>query len=65
MLNVLRLSDGVDTATFSERTGLPLNVIAKPLNEASQKALLDPHPSKLKATPQGLRYLNNLQELFL
>ncbi len=65
MLNVLRLSDGVDTATFSERTGLSLNVIAKNLHEASQKGLLDHHPSKLKATPQGLRYLNNLQELFL
>ena len=65
MLNVLRLSDGVDTATFSERTGLPLNAIAKNLHEASQKGLLDHHPSKLKATPQGLRYLNNLQELFL
>lgn len=65
MLNVLRLSDGVDTSTFSERTGLPLNVISKPLNEASQKGLLDPHPAKLKATAQGLRYLNNLQELFL
>ncbi len=65
MLNVLRLSDGVNTSTFSERTGLPLNVISKPLNEASQKGLLDPHPAKLKATAQGLRYLNNLQELFL
>jgi oxygen-independent coproporphyrinogen-3 oxidase len=65
MLNVLRLSDGVDTSTFGERTGLPLNIISKPLNEASQKGLLDPHPAKLKATAQGLRYLNNLQELFL
>lgn len=65
MLNVLRLTDGVDTASFSERTGLPLHVIAKHLEKASQKGLLDPHPGKLKATAQGLRYLNNLQELFL
>lgn len=65
MLNVLRLSDGVDTSTFTERTGLPLHIISKSLNEASQKGLLDPHPTKLKATAQGLRYLNNLQELFL
>jgi hypothetical protein len=27
--------------------------------------LLDPNPNKLKATEQGLRYLNNLQEMFL
>jgi oxygen-independent coproporphyrinogen-3 oxidase len=65
MLNTLRLTKGVDTNTFSERTGLPLSVIAKSLNEANQKGLLDPNPSKLKATEQGLRYLNNLQELFL
>ena len=65
MLNVLRLTDGVDTVTFSERTGLSLNVVSKGLDEASKRGLLDLNPSKLKATEQGLRYLNNLQELFL
>ena len=65
MLNALRLSDGVDTNTFSERTGLPLSVISKGLDEACKKGLLDENPSKLKATALGLRYLNNLQEMFL
>ena len=65
MLNALRLTDGVDTSTFSERTGLPLSMISKGLDEASKKGLLDSNPSKLKATDQGLRYLNNLQEIFL
>ena len=65
MLNTLRLTDGVDTHTFSERTGLPLSVISKGLTEASKKGLLDENPLKLKATDQGLRYLNNLQEIFL
>ncbi|SNX29400.1 coproporphyrinogen III oxidase, anaerobic [Polynucleobacter meluiroseus] len=65
MLNTLRLTSGVETRTFSERTGLPLNVIAKPLAEACQKGLLDPNPSLLKPTEQGLRFLNNLQEIFL
>jgi oxygen-independent coproporphyrinogen-3 oxidase len=65
MLNTLRLTDGVDTITFSERTGLPLNVVSKGLDEASKKGLLDSNPNKLKATEQGLRYLNNLQEMFL
>ncbi len=65
MLNALRLTDGVDTHTFSERTGLPLSVISKGLESASKKALLDQNPSKLKATKLGLRYLNNLQEIFL
>jgi len=65
MLNSLRLTDGVDTHTFSERTGLPLSVISKGLETASKKGLLDENPSKLKATELGLRYLNNLQEIFL
>ena len=65
MLNALRLTDGVDTSTFSERTGLPLNLISKNLDEASKKGLLDENPSKLKPTALGLRYLNNLQEMFL
>jgi len=65
MLNTLRLTDGVDTNTFSERTGLPLSVISKGLDEASKKGLLDENPSMLKATELGLRYLNNLQEVFL
>ena len=65
MLNALRLTDGVDTSTFGERTGLPLSMISKGLDEASKKGLLDNNPSKLKATDQGLRYLNNLQEIFL
>ena len=65
MLNTLRLTDGVDTNTFSERTGLPLSVISKGLDAASKKGLLDENPIKLKATTLGLRYLNNLQEMFL
>jgi oxygen-independent coproporphyrinogen-3 oxidase len=65
MLNTLRLTDGVATNTFTERTGLPLSTISKGLDEASKKGLLDLDPTVLKGTPQGLRYLNNLQELFL
>jgi len=65
MLNTLRLTDGVATNTFSERTGLPLSVISQGLAQASDKKLLDENPSQLKATPLGMRYLNNLQELFL
>ena len=65
MLNALRLSGGVDTNTFSERTGLPLSVISKGLDQATKKGLLDENPIKLKPTELGLRYLNNLQEMFL
>ena len=65
MLNTLRLTEGVETKTFSERTGLPLHIISKGLEEASKKGLLDDNPTTLKATDLGLRYLNNLQEMFL
>ena len=65
MLNALRLTDGVKTNTFTERTGLPLAIISQQLDQATKKGLLDPNPQLLKGTAQGLRYLNNLQELFL
>jgi len=65
MLNALRLTDGVATNTFAERTGLPLSSISKGLDEATKKELLDSNPTLLKGTTQGLRYLNNLQEIFL
>ena len=65
MLGALRLIDGVPTAMFSERTGLGLNAISKPIAEALRKRLLDEDPTRLKASPLGMRYLNDLQELFL
>jgi oxygen-independent coproporphyrinogen-3 oxidase len=65
MLNALRLTDGVATHTFAERTGLPLSAISRGLDEATKKGLLDSNPTLLKGTTQGLRYLNNLQEIFL
>ena len=65
MLGSLRLIHGVPTAMFSERTGLGLNTISKPITEALRKGLLDEDPTRLKASPLGMRYLNDLQELFL
>jgi oxygen-independent coproporphyrinogen-3 oxidase len=65
MLNALRLSEGVPTSSFTERTGLGLQVISRPLAEAVRKGLLDPDPTRIKATPLGARFLNDLQELFL
>jgi putative oxygen-independent coproporphyrinogen III oxidase len=65
MLNALRLADGVPSAWFAERTGLPLPSIAATLSKASARGLLDPDPSRLRATPLGARFLNDLQQLFL
>ena len=65
MLNGLRLINGVPTHQFTERTGLPLHRISKAIDEAIRKGLLDEDPMRLKATVLGMRYLNDLQELFL
>jgi putative oxygen-independent coproporphyrinogen III oxidase len=65
MLNALRLTDGVPAALFAERTGYPLAIIERGLAEATRRGLLDPDPAVLRATPQGARFLNDLQALFL
>ncbi|OZI74956.1 radical SAM family heme chaperone HemW [Bordetella genomosp. 12] len=65
MLNALRLKEGVAASTFSERTGLSLAAIAHQLEAATQRGLLDPDPTRLRATALGWRFLNDLQEIFL
>ena len=65
MLNALRLVDGVPARRFAERTGLPLSVISKARTEAERRGLIDRDALQLRATPLGLRFLNDLQTLFL
>jgi oxygen-independent coproporphyrinogen-3 oxidase len=65
MLNALRLVDGVPTPSFSERTGLPITAISRRLEAAVRRGLLDPDPALIRATPLGLRFLNDLQQTFL
>ena len=65
MLNALRLSEGVATSLFTERTGLSLAAIAHQLEAAVSRGLLDPDPTRLQASALGWRFLNDVQELFL
>ena len=65
MLNALRLVDGVDQSLFENRTGLSILAIQSPLNKALEKGLMQDSVSRLKASELGLRFLNDLQELFL
>lgn len=65
MLNVLRLKEGVATTAFTERTGVSLAAIAHQLEAAEKRGLLDANPMRLRATPLGWRFLNDLQEMFL
>ncbi|HYF60580.1 MAG TPA: radical SAM family heme chaperone HemW [Burkholderiaceae bacterium] len=65
MLNALRLVEGVSAASFAERTGVSLAAIAPALARAAERGLLDPDPSTIRATPLGLAFLNDLQQMFL
>jgi putative oxygen-independent coproporphyrinogen III oxidase len=65
MLNALRLVEGVPSTLFAEHTGLPLAAIAAPLQRAVERGLLEPDPATIRPTPLGMRFLNDLQQLFL
>ncbi len=65
MLNALRLVQGVPTARFEERTGLPLAVVARKLAAAEEKGLLEKDPARIRPTRQGRLFLNELLQLFL
>ena len=65
MLNVMRLNQGVTSQTFSERTGLPITNILKPLNQAKQQGLIEDRFDILCPTTKGQNYLNDLLALFM
>lgn len=65
MLNALRLTDGVPAAFFPERTGLPPAAIERECARAVERGLLDADPTRIRATPLGLRFLNDLLAMFL
>lgn len=65
MLNALRLVDGVPSALFEARTGLPLSCIHDRRVELEEKGLLDKNPALLRPTALGLQFLSDLQESFL
>jgi oxygen-independent coproporphyrinogen-3 oxidase len=65
MLNALRLTQGVPTPLFAERAGMPFAHIARDVDEAVKRGLLDPDPAVLRPTPLGRRFLNDLTALFL
>ena len=65
MLNALRLKEGFALARFSERTGLPLSAIERPLAEAERRGLLERDLQWVRPTPRGFDFLSDLQQLFL
>lgn len=65
LLNVLRLTEGVPTELFSERTGLSLEVLQEPWLSAQGRGLLPALQDRIIATEQGRRFLNDTVMLFL
>jgi oxygen-independent coproporphyrinogen-3 oxidase len=64
MMGALRLPDGVPTAWFEERTGLPAAGLAEPLASAVGRGWMAAEPALLKPTASGLQFLNTLLQLF-
>ena len=65
MLNALRLNAGVPIALFAERTGFPLTLVQKGLDEAERRGLIERDHVQLRPTLRGRLFLNDLQALFL
>jgi oxygen-independent coproporphyrinogen-3 oxidase len=65
MLNALRLTGGFALADFSDRTGLAVTAIQKPLDEAEKKGLISRDFTHVRPTTRGLDFLSDLQALFL
>ncbi len=65
LMNALRLLDGVPAALLSARTGLTLEALQPLLEPARQRGLLENDPERLRATAQGLRFLNELLQMFV
>ncbi len=65
MMNALRLSEGFELQSFTDRTGLPITAIARQLDEAEKKGLIERDFVRVKPTTRGFDFLNDLQSIFL
>ncbi|YCH26173.1 radical SAM family heme chaperone HemW [Pseudomonas sp. D2-5] len=65
LINVLRLTDGCAAELFSQRTGLPLEQLAKARAQVEQRGMLQKDPTRLAATREGQLFLNDLLQYFL
>ena len=65
MLNALRLPEGFTRDLFEARTGLALSTADEPLRLAIERGLMAVDAERFFPTALGLRFLNDLQILFL
>ena len=60
LLNALRLTGGFDLALFEQRTGLPRQALHRFIERSTSRALLEVSGERLKPTPTGMNFLNEL-----
>jgi len=65
LMNAFRLTDGLPAHLFSDRTGLPLKNAEKELLLAEERGLIEWQLNELKPSTKGIRYLNELLEIFV
>ena len=65
MLNALRLQQGFSHALFEQTTGLSIQTIQKPVEQAIKRGLLQKNADHLAPTSLGQQFLNDLLHLFL
>jgi len=65
MLNALRLTDGVSAELFARHTGIALERIELLLSAAKQRGLMINDAERLCASELGMKFLNDLTEMFL
>ena len=65
MLNALRLNDGFPVAWFAERTGYPISLVSRALDEAEREELLTRTHEFIRPTELGQRFLNRMLTHFL
>ncbi len=64
LLNALRLNEGVPSAQFTERTGLPLEALQPAWRGLEEKGLVHPYRERLTTTELGRRFLNDVLAKF-
>jgi oxygen-independent coproporphyrinogen-3 oxidase len=59
-MNGFRLVEGFPAALFEERTGLPITTLDRALGPVIEKGLVEQEGGQWRATPKGLRFLNDI-----
>ena len=59
-MNGFRLVDGFPDDLFEERTGLPVTTLERALGPVVDRGLVERGPKHWRATPKGLRFLNDI-----